>query len=312
VTGKTPQQGLKDFQTGGKAPETPTSPLRLVGGNTTTKASDLVMSSPSSSSSLSSNASKDTTTYQIGNKIMSREEFNQANDLIKMRTPTGSKQLSYVPPVVSEAVVQSNKLNPSPFQEQQVQRDIAAEEQGQIPISNEMPSQNVTSFETSIGDIVYKTNSFPNPLNYVPPTAISQSILAGELTPEAETLVQTAAQIIDAFTSALSARKSAQVTTAEGAMTDAIKAVNSDIENVSKGLGDANRARKNLINFEASINRLETRTKGLGKVNLRYWLGGGKEVEQEVLVNRQLLEDLKIKLIMAEKEGRLVKARQRY
>ena len=58
------------------------------------------------------------------------------------------------------------------------------------------------------------------------------------------------------------------------------------------------------------MNRLGGTQKGLGMVNLRYWLGGNIEIETEIIVRRIQIEDFKIKLDIAEQEGRLNRARQ--
>src|SRR3990167_3681271 len=112
-----------------------------------------------------------------------------------------------------------------------------------------------------------------------------------------------AANIIDAATSIFSARKQADVITAEAAFNDAKNKLEDDIELVKVGIKSGAAARVNLSLIESAISRLENANTGLGKINLRYWLGGGDEVEAEIIIFKSYLEDMKAELIRAEQQA---------
>lgn len=117
----------------------------------------------------------------------------------------------------------------------------------------------------------------------------------------------TAAQFIDGVASIFSARKSADVITAEGALNDAIGKIESDIELVKAGRKNYSEVKLNFERARTSLNRLQGTQKGLGKLNLRYWLGGGAEVEQAILIYNETLEELEQELDIAAQEGRLAR-----
>lgn len=100
------------------------------------------------------------------------------------------------------------------------------------------------------------------------------------------------------FTGGTGTRKSARVSTAESALNDAIALVDIQIEGVKVGRSplEANRSLTFAIQKLAELERTQ---KGAGQANLRHWLGGGKEIEAEILRKRAELEQLRIDLINA-------------
>jgi hypothetical protein len=116
--------------------------------------------------------------------------------------------------------------------------------------------------------------------------------------------LQNAAQVIDMVTSTLSARKQADVITAESSLNDALAQIGRDIQLVKNGLKPAYEVKASFRLANNALGRLESSQKGTGKLNLRYWLGGGKEIETEVLITKQRMQDLWQELLIAEQTGR--------
>lgn len=183
---------------------------------------------------------------------------------------------------------------------EQVEQEKATQEKQKTFIVN--PEENKIIGET------FPEGSFPNKVAQVFGINEPQRTLKGIFQETGTKIVETAAGVIDAVTSVLSARKQADVQTAEGALQDSLKIINSDIQAVKNGQKSYSEAR---VGFEQAINsisNLESSQKGLGQANLRYWLGGGKEIETEIIAYKVILENLDQELLAAREQSLLLQA----
>lgn len=128
----------------------------------------------------------------------------------------------------------------------------------------------------------------------------------------APVIAQTAAEIYDTFEKSLfGARKSGRVQKAETEFTDATNIIKQNIEMVKAGNKDYTDALRDFENALGAISRLERTTKGLGKINLRYWLDNGKELETSILNEKTILENLRAELITAAQTAQINEAKLR-
>jgi hypothetical protein len=120
------------------------------------------------------------------------------------------------------------------------------------------------------------------------------------------------ARIYDTIKSSLSAGKSTGVKKAEAAFTDARFILSNDVNMVKAGQKDYIDAYNDFQLAEDSITSLEAEKKGLGKLNLRYWLDNGQEIEAQILREKANLAQLKIQLEAARQTAALNQAKARY
>lgn len=130
----------------------------------------------------------------------------------------------------------------------------------------------------------------------------------------AEILTETAeitANVIDTITDLIpldilsfSTKQQPDVTTAQESLTNAIQEMNRRIELVRLGILDATQTQQDFLRIGGAIQQLESSQKGFGKLNLRYWLGGGREIEQEIIIAKQRYNDFIRELELAAIEGR--------
>lgn len=115
----------------------------------------------------------------------------------------------------------------------------------------------------------------------------------------------TGAKLIESITDVLPAdfrlgtAKSTGVIKAEQAFTDAAAVIEDDIDAVAKGSKDFDKVNKDIDAALETIHQLELETVGLGKVNLRYWLDEGLEIETQIKREISNLEAKRVRLLQA-------------
>jgi hypothetical protein len=124
--------------------------------------------------------------------------------------------------------------------------------------------------------------------------------------------LKTAAQIFDTIQSALFASKSTGVKKAEAAFTDASFIIDKDIALVKAGQKPYSEASRDFQLAEDSINSLESETKGLGKINLRYWLDNGAELQAQILREKRIMDNQRIELRNAYQTAQLNQAKANF
>ena len=115
--------------------------------------------------------------------------------------------------------------------------------------------------------------------------------------------IKTAAEIINGVTAVIAGKKTARVQVAEENLNTALNVINKNIDLVRTGAKPSYEAFHDFNLAKESINDLERTNKGLGKINLRYWLSGGKETEIAVLQAKTTLENLRLELLNAIAQG---------
>lgn len=199
-------------------------------------------------------------------------------------------------------------LNMNPVQ-QQIQKErmmanqkgindlIASSAEGN-PITNEsMPS--VADMQKSVSD-AEKAKTAAENKQLIP--AIKNSLEFG---------LGTVAQGIDLITSGIKLGKSTDVLKAEAAFNDMSAVIDKEIQMVRDGQKSWTEVQKNFEKAADAINRLESTTKGLGLVNVRYWLDHGKEVEAQIIREKEILNVQRQALLTAAEESRLNQARRK-
>ena len=105
-----------------------------------------------------------------------------------------------------------------------------------------------------------------------------------------------------------SMRKDIQVSEAENSFNDFLKAANSDLDRVRTGELNAIETKTNIRKATDAIGRLRDEQKGLGRLDQRYWKTQGLDIQIAIDIAEQQLDDLQRELIIAEQQGRLIKA----
>lgn len=144
------------------------------------------------------------------------------------------------------------------------------------------------------------------PLKEIPKRILTgQPLIAENPAAQLGAGVQTGAQIIDIVRAGITGRKTTSVQQAEQSFTDASKVIQTDIDLVKTGQKDYTEALRDLERAAISVNRLEEQTKGLGKVNLRFWIDKGAELEASIATEKAILEQQRVQLLAASQQAQL-------
>jgi len=120
-------------------------------------------------------------------------------------------------------------------------------------------------------------------------------------------IFSTGAQVIDALTSVFrKGGKTVRTQQAEEAFTASSAIIAKDIEMIKTGdknyidtLADLERAVQAMNRFEASAH-------GIGKINLRYWIDAGKQIETDIINQRVILEQYRTEIINAAQKQQIM------
>ena len=129
------------------------------------------------------------------------------------------------------------------------------------------------------------------------------------LAAEGKNIVSNAAFMYDVLATAIGRKKGTSTTQAEASFTDATDALRKDISSVKEGSLSYVDALRNLELAAASLNRLESLSKGKGQLNLRYWLDKGFEMDTTIAREQAILNSLREDLLISAQAQRLVQAR---
>ncbi len=106
----------------------------------------------------------------------------------------------------------------------------------------------------------------------------------------------------------IAAKKSPQVQQAESTFIDASNVINQDIEMVRLGQKNPADVLADIDAASRAVNTLGNQVKGTGKLQLRYWIDEGREIEASVLREQRILENQLVELQQAQIEARVNKA----
>jgi len=140
------------------------------------------------------------------------------------------------------------------------------------------------------------------------PVEVARGTINAVSTPQA--IISSAAQVYDLFKSSLSASKSTDVKKAEASFIDATNILQQNVALVKTGQKSYIDAERDMKLAESSINDLERTTRGLGRLNLRYWLDNGREIEAQILREKTTLQNIRIELELAREQARQIEAQR--
>lgn len=209
--------------------------------------------------------------------------------------------------LISEQKLIDQQLT-TPQELQQIQQDQFNQN---IPVITNTPQDQLTNEQKRIIDITNVQNNPNAPIGEKiravgEKAGIDITNAAKEAIP---TFIKSTARIIDAAASVFSQKKQIDVIAAEGALNDAMNALNNDIELVRLGQKSDYEVQQDIQQAESFMNNLERTQQGLGKANLRYWITDGKEVEAKIILTKRDLQTFRTRLLIAEQEARVNKAR---
>jgi hypothetical protein len=115
-----------------------------------------------------------------------------------------------------------------------------------------------------------------------------------------EAVLKPIAQVYDFVQSLFNSGKSINQLEAEKTLTAIRTDMQQDIALVKLGLKTPQDVQVKIQLAEQAISRLESSVKGLGQLNVRYWLLDGKDVEAKLIIERGNIEDFKAQLLMAQ------------
>lgn len=183
---------------------------------------------------------------------------------------------------------------------------ISAQEQ------KKLQEQNQPQIATSINQLPQAQN----PQDLTASQKLTTGFAAGEFV-NAATSPQPVKDILSTTTQALSrlpfvgkyvAARSGAASTAIATFGDLSATIDKQIAAVQTGTASAADVQKSIELALAATNRLEAEQKGLGKTNLNYWIDQGKDIEAEVMRQKQTLNMQLAALQLAQAQG----ARARY
>jgi hypothetical protein len=93
---------------------------------------------------------------------------------------------------------------------------------------------------------------------------------------------------------------------AEESLSDAMTAIDNDIENVKAGLKPARDVQDSIRMAEQALMRLESTQKGIGKENLRNWVDAGAQMQAEIILKKQEIQDRKRELLAVMIRGGII------
>lgn len=131
-----------------------------------------------------------------------------------------------------------------------------------------------------------------------PPEKASQSLkeTGGRVV---EPILKTGAKVYDFVYSLTQGGKSISQIEAEKTFNKLEGDLNEDLTLVEAGIQNPDSVQTKIRLARDAIDRLEGSIKGLGKLNFRYWLLDGKDVEAQILINKQNLDDFQRRLDIA-------------
>ena len=110
---------------------------------------------------------------------------------------------------------------------------------------------------------------------------------------------QKAATFIDIIRSGITGKKPLPVQKAETSFSDASNTISQGIELVKTGQKNISELERDFEQAVGAINRLEAEAKLKGKLNLRFWIDEGKELETSIINEKAILENKRIELLNA-------------
>lgn len=126
--------------------------------------------------------------------------------------------------------------------------------------------------------------------------------------------ISSAAQLIDSISGFLpfgtgGKKPPLKLAKAEDTFKAAFNIVESDIEAVRNNQKTLGEAQLDLEQSIISLNAIQATQRGIGKLNLNYWVDEGLNVETEIALRLEELEDKRLELNVAAAEARINKAR---
>lgn len=169
--------------------------------------------------------------------------------------------------------------------------------------------QNLPS-QQEIDTSVYPAGSFPNKIasffgRNAPQKKINVENIGG-------LVIKPIAEVYDFLYSLTQGGKSIKQIEAEKTLNSINADMQQDLALVKQGLKDPNELNIKIQVAEDALNRLEASVKGLGKLNLRYWLVDGKDVEKQAIISRDNLRSYRLQLAAAVAEFRINQANINY
>jgi nucleoid DNA-binding protein len=124
-----------------------------------------------------------------------------------------------------------------------------------------------------------------------------------------EVLIETGAEILDTVNTAFSRKEPLKRQKAKEAFKASTDVIKRNIENVKLGASYID-ARRDFEDALASIRRLERAAKGLGETNIDWLIDSGFGVQADIINELNIMEDLRLELIAAEQQQRLMQIGQ--
>jgi len=239
------------------------------------------------------------------NKLTPEEKIRAQNAPLNANTPAVNllklnQELNNVQ-VPQNPQVNMENLNPT--QQKIIQQNL-------LP-NTDMGDSGITitagADETKLKRGAQKTSDI---LSVAPPIAMAntlidagKSIATGEIGEQTAGLFKTGAEIYDFINSLFSEGKSIKQKEAESTLNQVMADLSSDIALVKTGEKNPQIVREKIKMANQALNRLDESVKGLGKLNLRYWLIDGKDVQTKLSNERDNLNDYSELLLRAQAEG---------
>lgn len=112
------------------------------------------------------------------------------------------------------------------------------------------------------------------------------------------------AQITDIARRGITGKKPTKAQAAEAIFTSLVTSIQKDVNDVKLGVQDPNTVSEKFRRAQNAISLYEGSYKGLGSVDLRFWLSDGKEVEADILIMKDTMVDLATDLEIAKQQWR--------
>ena len=127
-----------------------------------------------------------------------------------------------------------------------------------------------------------------------------------------EEFMPIAADVIDVVRKGITGAKPLKVTTASNELDNAIRALEGNIEDVRTNNLSPDAAYSNIRRSEIALSKLAGVNSQTGKAYLRYWSGGGAEMDAEIILYQERIQRLKDDLESAIQQSKINQARAKF
>ena len=241
------------------------------------------------------------TGYQIGNQTVNKEEYNAVKSRLGFDSGGGalnekSAQVLQDQKNIEQDIKLRNEIEQKQNREAAIGRLVGTGQTTTDQIPSPSPQINISNSEAALEKLRARAQV---PLTPIEETkATSEAIMGGQdlgvlgsFEKATQLMAQEVALIYNNVAKTVTQGDTAQIQNAREQFSKAGSLINAQIQDVKTGQLDYNTVLQNIQLAVDANAAIEATSKRKGVENLRYWLIGGKDLEVEAALNKQVLQN---------------------